>query len=266
MGPPVSKQTESIRSHRETKVEASCYVMENFRVQAGIALGNIASVFSVPSEEASIVAELKAGSEEAFNWLIAKYHQPIFSLIARTVPDPADAADLTQDVFIKIYRGIGGFNGDSSLRTWIYRIALREASNQRRWWGRHKRQEVTIETEYGECPDGQPLCLKDTLIDLQESPFERAAHEEVRARVEEELRHIPEPFHAVVILRDIEGFSYEEVAEILGVNLGTVKSRLMRGRAYLKERLAAYAEAAAKRPNGNFQPGDALAMGVKGAR
>jgi len=234
-------------------------------MQAGIALGNIASVLSVPSEEASIVAELKAGSEEAFNWLIAKYHQPIFSLIARTIPDPADAADLTQDVFIKIYRGIGSFHGDSSLRTWIYRIALREASNQRRWWGRHKRQEITIETECGD-QDGQPFCLKDTLIDLQESPFERAAHEEVRARVEEELRHVPEPFHAVVVLRDIEGFSYEEVAEILGVNLGTVKSRLMRGRVYLKERLAAYAEAAAKRPSGNFHSGDALAMGAKGAK
>jgi RNA polymerase sigma-70 factor (ECF subfamily) len=240
--------------------------MENFRMQAGIALGNIASVLSVPSEEASIVAELKAGSEEAFNWLIAKYHQPIYSLIARTIPDSADAADLTQDVFIKIYRGIGGFNGDSSLRTWIYRIALREASNARRWWGRHKRREVTIETEYGECPDGHPLCLKDTLIDLHESPFEKAAHEEVRARVEEELRYIPEPFHTVVVLRDIEGFSYEEVAEILGVNLGTVKSRLMRGRAFLKERLASYAEAAAKRPSASIQPGDALAMGVKGAK
>ena len=235
-------------------------------MQAGLALGNIASVLNVPSEEASIVTELKAGSEEAFAWLIAKYHQPIFSLIARTIPDPADAADLTQDVFIKIYRGIGGFNGDSSLRTWIYRIALREASNQRRWWGRHKRQEVTIETEYGETQDGHPLCLKDTLIDLQESPFERAAQEEVRARVEEELRHIPEPFHAVVILRDIEGFSYEEVAEILGVNLGTVKSRLMRGRAHLKERLAGYAEAASKRPSDGCQPRESLAMSVKGAK
>ena len=90
-------------------MDASCYGMENFCMQAGIALGNIASVLSVPSEEAGIVSELKAGSEEAFAWLIAKYHQPIYSLVARTIPDPADAADLTQDVFIKIYRGIGGF-------------------------------------------------------------------------------------------------------------------------------------------------------------
>ena len=235
-------------------------------MQAGIALGNIATVLNLPSEEAAIVSELKAGSEEAFAWLIAKYHQPIYSLIARTIPDPTEAPDLTQDVFIKIYRGIGGFNGDSSLRTWIYRIALREASNQRRWWSRHKRQEVTIEADSGLFNDGQPVCLKDTLVDGHESPFDLAAQEEVRSRVEEELRLIPEPFQAVVVLRDIEGFSYEEVAEILGVNLGTVKSRLMRGRAHLKARLAGFAEAVAKRPSATFQPVAALSASVRRAK
>jgi RNA polymerase sigma-70 factor (ECF subfamily) len=93
-----------------------------------------------------------------------------------------------------------------------------------------------------------------------------AAHEEVRARVEEELRSVPEPFQAVVVLRDIEGFSYEEMAEILGVNLGTVKSRLMRGRAHLKARLAGYAEAAAKRPCGAFAPMETLSLRTKEAK
>jgi RNA polymerase sigma-70 factor, ECF subfamily len=88
----------------------------------------------------------------------------------------------------------------------------------------------------------------------------------VRAKVEEELRRIPEPFHAVVVLRDIEGFSYEEVAEILGVNLGTVKSRLMRGRAHLKARLAGFAEAAAKRPSAGYQPMEALGSSARGAK
>src|SRR6201987_605917 len=138
-------------------------------MQTGIALGNVASLIGLQPEEASIVSELKAGSEEAFSWLIAKYHQPIYSLIARTVADGADAADLTQDVFIKVYRGIGKFNGEASLRTWIYRIALREGSNQRRGWWRHKRQEVTIEAVAGESSDGESLCLKDTLVDAHES-------------------------------------------------------------------------------------------------
>jgi RNA polymerase sigma-70 factor, ECF subfamily len=217
-------------------------------MHTGIALGNVASLIGIQAEEDSIVSELKAGSEEAFAWLIAKYNKQIFSVIARTIPDPGDAADLTQDVFIKVYRGIGGFNGQASLRTWIYRIALHEASNQRRWWCRHKRAEVTIESETGRSRDGKPLYLKDTLVDEHESPFEQAAHEEVRDHVEDALSHVPEPFRTAVVLRDIEGFSYEEVAEILDVNLGTVKSRIMRGRAHLKTRLAGFAAPAAKQP------------------
>jgi RNA polymerase sigma-70 factor (ECF subfamily) len=217
-------------------------------MQARIAVGNVAGIAIVQPEEASLIADLKAGSEEAFAWLIATYHQPLYSLVARTIPDPADAADLTQDIFIKIYRGIGGFHGDASLRTWIYRIALHEALNQRRWWSRHKRQEITIETDSGQSSEGQPLSLKDTLVDGQQSPFEFAAQREIRERVEAQLRLVAEPFRTVVILRDIEGFAYEEIAEILKVNLGTVKSRLMRGRAQLKERLTPFAEAASKPP------------------
>jgi RNA polymerase sigma-70 factor (ECF subfamily) len=216
-------------------------------MQAGTAVGNLVSVIGIRPEETAMVAELQAGSEEAFSWLIAKFHQPIYSVISRTISNPADAADLTQDVFIKVFRGISSFHGEASLRTWIYRIALHEASNQRRWWFRHKRQEVTIEQETGDQHTGQPICLKDTLMDEHESPFDLAAHEEIRARVEAELRQVSEPFRTVVILRDIEGFAYEEIAEILDVNLGTVKSRLMRGRAQLKTRLASFAEAV-KRP------------------
>jgi RNA polymerase sigma-70 factor, ECF subfamily len=217
-------------------------------LHAGTALGDLASAIGIRPEETALVAQLKAGSEEAFAWLIATYHQPVYSLIARSLPVSSDAADITQEVFVKIYRGISGFHGEASLRTWIYRIALHEASNQRRWWSRHCRQEVTIEAETGESSEGQPLCIRDTLVDEHESPFEIAAHSEIRARVEAELREVPDPFRTVVILRDIEGLTYEEIAEILGVNLGTVKSRLMRGRASLKARLAPFAEAARKRP------------------
>jgi RNA polymerase sigma-70 factor, ECF subfamily len=222
-------------------------------MQTGIALGDIASFVGLQPEEDALVSELKAGSEEAFSWLVAKYHQPIYSLIARTIPNTLDAADITQDVFIKVYRGIGNFNGEASLRTWIYRIALHEASNGRRWWCRHKRHEVTIESQASEWSEEPSLCLKETLVDSHESPFDLAAQQEVRSRVEEALRLIPQPFRTVVVLRDIEGFSYEEVADILHVNLGTVKSRLMRGRAHLKAHLAAFA-AAAKRPAGSLHP------------
>ena len=114
-------------------------------MQAGTAVGNLVSAIGITTEDASLVADLKAGSEQAFALLIAQYHQPLYSLIARSINDPADAADLTQEVFIKVFRSIRGFHGDASLRTWLYRIALREASNQRRWWSRHKRREVAME-------------------------------------------------------------------------------------------------------------------------
>lgn len=217
-------------------------------MQAGTAVGNLATAIGIRSEESAWIAQLKAGSEEAFAWLIATYHQPIYSLIARTVPAGSDAADVTQEVFVKIYRGISGFHGQASLRTWIYRIALHEALNQRRWWSRHRRQEVTIEAETGDLNEGQPLCIKDTLVDEHESPFEMAVQSEMRERVEASLREIPEQFRAVVVLRDLEGFAYEEIAEILNVNLGTVKSRLMRGRAHLKAHLAQYVKEMRKRP------------------
>lgn len=197
-------------------------------------MGNIASALTLQPDEAALIAELQAGSEEAFAWLIARYHQPIYSLLARTVHDRADAADLTQEVFVKVFRGVGRFHGESSLRTWIYRIALHEASNQRRWWMRHKQQEVPIEQEICDGNCGSSMKLKETLVDPGESPFEMALHEENRARVEAALSQVAEPFRTTLILRDIEGFVYEEVAEIQGVNLGTVKSRLVRGRALLK--------------------------------
>ncbi len=207
---------------------------EDTDLQADLTMGNLASALTLQSDEAALIAELQAGSEEAFSWLMARYHQPIYSLLVRTVRDSADAADLTQEVFVKVFRGVGGFHGASSLRTWIYRIALREASNQRRWWMRHKQQEVPIEQELADDGSGAPLRLRDTLVDAAESPFEMMMHAENKARVEAALRQVPEPYRTTLILRDIEGFVYEEVAEIQGVNLGTVKSRLVRGRACLK--------------------------------
>src|SRR5215468_11034995 len=149
------------------------------RRMAGVtALGNIASAIGIRAEEASIVAELKAGSEEAYNWLVAHYHQPIYSLVYRILTDPADAADTTQEVFLKVFRGIKHFHGQSSLKTWIYRIAVHEASNRRRWWFRHKAKETSMEPLDNTLESSS---VREALIDESESPFDSAAHEEVRA-------------------------------------------------------------------------------------
>jgi RNA polymerase sigma-70 factor (ECF subfamily) len=209
-------------------------------MQAGITVDHLASAIGMQSEDATLVAELQAGSEQAFAQLIAQYHQPLYSLIARSLQDPADASDITQEVFIKVFRNIRKFNGDASLRTWLYRIALHEASNQRRWWSRHKRQEVTIDAPAGDGEvESESLSLGATLADTGCSPYDYAAQKQLRDRVEAALRQVPEVFRTVVVLREIEGFAYEEIAEILQVNLGTVKSRLMRGRAALRALLAA---------------------------
>ena len=201
-------------------------------------MGDFAGAIGIRTQESAIVAELQAGSEEAYAWLIAEFSQPIYSLVYRILAEPADAADTTQEVFLKVFRGINRFQGESSLKTWIYRIALHEASNRRRWWFRHKSRETSMEPN----TTGAEVSsrLEDCLIDRGESPFERAAHEEVRARVEGELAQVAEPYRTTVILRDLEEMSYEEIAEIMQVSLGTVKSRLTRGRVALKERLKPY--------------------------
>ncbi len=203
-------------------------------------LSDLASAIGVRTEEASVVAELKAGSEAAFSWLIAHYNQPVYSLVYRILDDPSDAADTTQEVFLKVFRGIKHFNANSSLKTWIYRIALHEASNRRRWWFRHKFRETSIEPdsvrEAGSCSAG----IKDTLVDDAKSPLQNVYDHELRARVETELKALAEPYRTTVILRDIEELSYEQIAEVMQTSLGTVKSRLVRGREALRKRLERY--------------------------
>ncbi len=201
------------------------------------ALGDLASAIGTRTEESAVIAELKAGSEEAYSWLIGEFHQPIYGLIYRIVNDPSDAADTTQDVFLKVFRGMKHFHGESSLKTWIYRIALHEAANRRRWWFRHKAQETPIDPVVaGECE----FCGDDRLVDPGESPFEKFAHGEVRVAVEQALQLVPEPYRTALILRDLEEMSYEEIAEILAISLGTVKSRITRGRGALRKKLTEY--------------------------
>ena len=195
-------------------------------------LGNIAGALGIPAEEQALVAELKAGSEEAYAWLILHFQQPVYSLVYRIVADPADAADTTQEVFLKVFRGMKQFNGGSSLKTWVYRIAVHEASNRKRWWFRHKAKESSIEPE-----EPEQGGWKETLVDRRESPLDTVAQHELHDLIEGELRQVSEPYRTTVVLRDIEELSYEEIAEIMETTLGTVKSRLTRGREALKKRL-----------------------------
>jgi RNA polymerase sigma-70 factor, ECF subfamily len=201
-------------------------------------LGDLASAIGARTAESAVIAELKAGSEEAYSWLIGEFHQPIYGLIYRMLNDPSDAADTTQDVFLKVFRGMKHFHGESSLKTWIYRIALHEAANRRRWWFRHKAKETPIDPV--EAGSEFEFSGEDQLVDRGESPFEKFAHTEVQAAVEEALEHVPEPYRTALILRDLQEMSYEEIAEVLTISLGTVKSRITRGRDAMRKQLTAY--------------------------
>ena len=194
-------------------------------------MSDLAQALSWPQGEAELVAELQGGSESAFDWLVTHYHGPVFSLVVGMIADPADAADITQEVFLKAYRGIGKFRGGSSLKTWLYRIAMREASNARRWWWRHHRQQASLDSDE---ESGPMLEIEDP----GESPLDRFASGEVQRIVRAALQQVPAIFRGAVILRDLEGLGYEEVAEVLDVSVGTVKSRILRGRQALRIILA----------------------------
>jgi RNA polymerase sigma-70 factor, ECF subfamily len=180
-------------------------------------------------DEAQLVTELQAGSDSAFDYLVTYYHAGVYNLVHGILADPADAADVTQDVFLRVFRGIRGFRGGSSLKTWLYRVSVRQALNHRRWCWRHHRRQISIDAE----EDGRNSAME--LRDEEATPFEQLATREMQSTVRRALASVPPLFRSAVILRDLEGLSYEEIAEILEVSVGTVKSRILRGRRTLKE-------------------------------
>lgn len=188
-----------------------------------------ASALSWGGGEAELVHELQAGSETAFDWLVTHYHAPVYNLILGMLGDTSDAADGTQEVFLKAFRGIRQFRHGSSLKTWLYRIAIREALNQKRWFKRHLQKNVSIDAE----PEEGQMRLE--IPDNGGTPFEQLASHEIQDAVQAALQQVPDAFRSAVILRDLEGLSYEEVAEVLECSVGTVKSRILRGRRALKD-------------------------------
>src|ERR1700740_3839165 len=129
-------------------------------------MSDLAQSLSWGRDEAELVHELQAGSDAAFDWLVTYYHAGVYTLLYGILSDPADAADVTQEVFLRAFRGIRGFRRGSSLKTWLYRISVRQALNHRRWCWRHHRQQVSIDAE--EEGNAHTHELKDS----EASPFE----------------------------------------------------------------------------------------------
>jgi RNA polymerase sigma-70 factor, ECF subfamily len=212
--------------------------------EAAIGMSGAARALPWAGDEGELVTELQGGSEEAFEYLVTYYHSTVYNLMYGMLGNPGNAADATQEAFLKVFRGIRGFRRGSSLKTWLYRIAVREALNQRRWFWRHTRNQVSMDREN---EDHEPVMQ---IEDENAKLFEECSSREMQGIVREALAHVAAPFRSAVILRDLEGLSYEEVAEVLEVSVGTVKSRILRGRRALREilepvlRASATAEAA----------------------
>jgi RNA polymerase sigma-70 factor, ECF subfamily len=188
-----------------------------------------------PGAETLFIERLKRGDAAAFDLLVAERSGEIYGLLYRLTENAEDARDLTQETFLRAFQKIEHFRGDADLRTWIYRIAINQARNRWRWW-RRRRRDVTVSLDAPTGPFGQPL--NATLRAEQTSdPEQNALAREREQALKAALKTLGRAYRETVVLRDIEGFSYEEIAVTLEINVGTVKSRLSRGREELRRKL-----------------------------
>ena len=185
------------------------------------------------SDDLRLVESLREGSEWAYEELLTRFQQPVYTLALRLLNNQSEACDVVQEVFLKVFRNVGNFRGQSTLKTWIYRITVNEAHNARRWFFRHRHREVDLDANPNETRD-----WKESIPDNSRSPFDVAFDREQHVMIEAALNRINPIFRESVVLRDITDMSYEEIAGVLGVSLGTVKSRILRGREALREELA----------------------------
>lgn len=185
--------------------------------------------------ETEFLERLKAGEAEAFDELVLRFSADIYGLLVRLTEDTEEARDLTQETFLNVVRSVKSFRGDASLKTWLYRIAINQARNRRRWW---KSRRFGLTFSLDSANDADERSLQETLADdNQPSPEDFALQREQETMIRHELKKLPLAFREAVVLRDIEGLSYEEIAAALETNIGTVKSRIARGREELKRKL-----------------------------
>lgn len=188
-----------------------------------------------PAVETQFIERLKRGDATAFEVLVADRSGEIYGLLFRLTENPEEARDLTQETFLRAFQNIGNFRGDADLRTWIYRIAINQARNRWRWWRRRK-QDATVSLDAPDGPFGQPLNATLRAEGGGDPEQQTLARERERA-LRSALTTLGSAYREAVVLRDIEGFSYEEIAVTLEISIGTVKSRLSRGREELRRKL-----------------------------
>lgn len=185
--------------------------------------------------ESKLIARMKAGEMSAFDELVEEYQPLVYALSFRILGDAEDARDAAQETFLKIYRHFARFRGEASLKTWICRIAINQARSSERWWRRRFRNATSsLDAPLGLAKD-EDRTLAEALESDAISPEAEALARERSRRIELGLNEMKKDFRIAVILRDIEGLSYEEIAYVTEVSVGTVKSRIARGREMLRE-------------------------------
>ena len=182
--------------------------------------------------EPALVESCRRGDAHAFARLVALHEAMVLGLATRLLGDAEEARDLAQEVFLQVHRTLARFEGRSSLRTWIYRIVVNQCRNRQRWWRRRRRGAEKPIEEISATDEARLAAVSPA-----ESPFERVARVERARRVESALRALSFEHRAVLLLREVEGLSCEEIANTLGLPIGTVKSRLSRGREGLRRGL-----------------------------
>lgn len=175
--------------------------------------------------DATCVRRIQRGDTDAFEILVRRHEKAIFNLVYRMLGDYDDAAETAQEVFLSAYRAIGTFRGDANFSTWLYRIALNHANTRRKSMNTRQQRLVPIENT-------------ELVSDMELGPAETLEKKELRERVQQALNELEPDDAAVILLRDLQDSPYEEVARVLNVPVGTVKSRLHRARQALKARLA----------------------------
>ena len=187
-----------------------------------------------PRAEAQFIERLKRGEAAAFEELVAERSGEIYGLLFRLTENSEEARDLTQETFLRAFQSIDRFRGEADLRTWIYRIAINQARNRWRWW-RRRRRDTTISLDASQGDSTQTVM--STLAESGDDPEQQTLAHEREVVLRAALQRVGRAYRETLILRDIEGFTYEEIATALGINVGTVKSRLARGRQELRQKL-----------------------------
>lgn len=174
--------------------------------------------------DADLVARVQKGDKRAYDLLVLKYQRKIMRMLARMVRDPDEIEDVAQEAFIKAYRALPQFRGESAFYTWLYRIAINTARNWQAARSRRPTGENVIENE-----DGETFSAVDSLTDIN-TPESMLASRQIVETVNAAMNALPEELRTAIVLREIEGMSYEDIAQSMGCPIGTVRSRIFRAR------------------------------------